>query len=114
MGALGGKRLHNLMKRIYVIVPFAWMNNRQVYDAVLKGERPSIPKNCPPEIAKLMQECWQADPNKRPSFAKIVEILKGVSPEERKSSMIVSRPLPVPQPRTTITKTNSSESFYKN
>jgi len=32
---------------------------------------PKIPINCPPILRTLMQLCWQADPNQRPSFTEI-------------------------------------------
>lgn len=38
--------------------------------------RPSIPQHCPPFFRELMEACWHADPNSRPSFPKIVEMLK--------------------------------------
>jgi len=37
----------------------------------VKGERPPIPKSCLPSLKKLMEDCWQKDPNLRPSFAEI-------------------------------------------
>lgn len=36
------------------------------------GERPPIPLSCPPKLKRLMQECWQASPEARPTFAEIV------------------------------------------
>lgn len=34
--------------------------------------RPKIPADCPLSFAKLMQDCWDEDPNVRPSFEKIL------------------------------------------
>lgn len=42
---------------------------------VIEGERPIIPSSTPPEFTKLIQECWDGDPEKRPSFIEIVEHL---------------------------------------
>lgn len=42
---------------------------------VLKGDRPSIPKDTPKHWTRLIQSCWQDKPSKRPSFDKIVKQL---------------------------------------
>jgi serine/threonine protein kinase len=36
---------------------------------------PKIPDDCPPILRELMQLCWQADPNQRPSFKEICRLL---------------------------------------
>ncbi|KAL6062209.1 Dual specificity protein kinase [Balamuthia mandrillaris] len=36
-----------------------------------KGERPPIPRDCLPSLRSLMEDCWHADPNKRPNFQEI-------------------------------------------
>lgn len=43
---------------------------------VQRGLRPTIPPSCHPVIAQVMQYCWQPDPNARPEFEQIVELLK--------------------------------------
>ena len=40
-----------------------------------KRERPQIPVGTPPFLARLMQQCWQHDPSKRPSFSSILQDL---------------------------------------
>jgi len=42
------------------------------------GGRLEIPSECDPSMNKLLNECWKADPNERPSFQEISEYL-GVS-----------------------------------
>jgi hypothetical protein len=37
--------------------------------------RPSIPENCDPTIAKIMTDCWQSQPEKRPDFGEICSML---------------------------------------
>jgi serine/threonine protein kinase len=37
---------------------------------------PKIPVQCPPVLRELMQLCWQTDPNKRPSFKEICQMLR--------------------------------------
>ncbi len=46
---------------------------RQIRD---QGLTPSIPPTCPQELALLMQECWQIDPEKRPTMTKLMEQLE--------------------------------------
>lgn len=45
----------------------------ELVDAIgLAGERPPISKSTPPTIKKLMQDCWNLEPTKRPSFDTII------------------------------------------
>jgi hypothetical protein len=57
-------------------IPFAGLPTYQIPVAVVKGERPEIPKDCPPKYANLIQMCWQANHQKRPSFSQILEDLR--------------------------------------
>ena len=40
-----------------------------------KTYRPIIPNDVPKEIAELMECCWDADPDKRPTFLEIINFL---------------------------------------
>jgi len=47
--------------------------------SVIKNLRPDVsqvPADCPEALRELMVDCWQHDPNMRPSFETITEILK--------------------------------------
>lgn len=44
-------------------------------DAILEGQRPKIPADCPSAWRNLMRSCWDPEPDQRPSFNAIVEIL---------------------------------------
>jgi len=58
-------------------VPYAGMNAVQVSVQVMaKGLRPEIPPRCPAAYSHLIQECWDTDPNKRPSFTDVVKRLE--------------------------------------
>jgi serine/threonine protein kinase len=47
-----------------------------IKDAIIEqGLRPSIPAECPPGLASLIQHCWQGKPEDRPSLDLIVEQL---------------------------------------
>ena len=51
--------------------------------AVSKGRRPSleyVPKTCPTELLKLMQLCWDGNPEKRPTMDTLIETLKSIRP----------------------------------
>eukprot|EP01102_Stenamoeba_stenopodia_P020233 TRINITY_DN7810_c0_g1_i1.p1 TRINITY_DN7810_c0_g1~~TRINITY_DN7810_c0_g1_i1.p1 ORF type:complete len:751 (-),score=131.19 TRINITY_DN7810_c0_g1_i1:100-2352(-) len=52
--------------------------NHQIEEKVLKGERPQIPNNCPSYWSTLMNQCWDNDPKRRPSFAKISATLMSI------------------------------------
>ena len=66
-----------------------------VYLTVFKNERPKIPPNaelmggpCPvyPEYCQLMEQCWHADPKKRPTFAEIVCVIEDFIKALRRSN----------------------------
>lgn len=60
-------------------VPFQGLNGLQAAVCVLeRGLRPDIPAGTPPSFALLMQECWAAIPDQRPSFDEIVLRLTGI------------------------------------
>ncbi len=48
------------------------------YAAAERGLRPTIPTVCPEGYAELMQACWSDDPNDRPDFTRVLEILYGM------------------------------------
>ncbi|KAL6041851.1 Pleckstrin y domain [Balamuthia mandrillaris] len=50
---------------------------------VEEGLRPTVPPNAPKEYAKLMRACWDADAKKRPSFFRIVKLLRRIKAEEK-------------------------------
>ncbi|KAL4152568.1 hypothetical protein PRNP1_009496 [Phytophthora ramorum] len=52
------------------------MNPFQLMTAVVNGLRPVIPISCPPALAHLMRSCWHQNPDVRPSFPEISQILK--------------------------------------
>jgi serine/threonine protein kinase len=45
------------------------------YMVANEGHRPEIPDSVPPRTRELIEECWAADPNDRPTFEEIVEWL---------------------------------------
>lgn len=52
------------------------MNPMQVVGAVgFQNKRLEIPKELDPIVARIIWECWQTDPNLRPSFAQLTVAL---------------------------------------
>lgn len=41
--------------------------------------RPPLPEWCDPDWRKLMEQCWSADPESRPSFTEIANHLRSMS-----------------------------------
>ncbi|KAI4350032.1 hypothetical protein L6164_010560 [Bauhinia variegata] len=58
-------------------LPWSGMNPMQVVGAVgFQNRRLDIPKDVDPVVARIIWECWQTDPNLRPSFAQLTVALK--------------------------------------
>ena len=58
------------------------MSQQQIgfYVSVKKGrpDKSLIPTHTPQALIKLMEQCWDAEPNNRPSFEEIIEYLKAM------------------------------------
>ncbi|KAI9098949.1 hypothetical protein K1719_024716 [Acacia pycnantha] len=60
-------------------LPWSGMNPMQVVGAVgFQNRRLEIPKEIDPVVARIIWECWQQDPNLRPSFAQLTVVLKSL------------------------------------
>ncbi|XP_059626136.1 uncharacterized protein LOC132269113 [Cornus florida] len=60
--------------------PYTDMHCGAIIGGILKNTlRPTIPERCDPEWRKLMEECWSADPEARPSFTEIANRLRSIS-----------------------------------
>ncbi|KAH7286391.1 hypothetical protein KP509_32G005100 [Ceratopteris richardii] len=57
-------------------IPFQNMSAVQAASAVVRGERPIVPPDCPDCLAKIMTRCWDAYPDERPSFSDVVRLLE--------------------------------------
>lgn len=56
--------------------PYSGMESMEVaYAAAERGLRPSIPTVCPEGYAELMQRCWSDNPEERPDFNEVLQIL---------------------------------------
>eukprot|EP01114_Cavostelium_apophysatum_P013008 TRINITY_DN3062_c0_g1_i1.p1 TRINITY_DN3062_c0_g1~~TRINITY_DN3062_c0_g1_i1.p1 ORF type:complete len:754 (+),score=209.48 TRINITY_DN3062_c0_g1_i1:33-2294(+) len=58
-------------------IPFNELSSYQIPVLVAKGERPTIPKECNAELAKLIKASWHQKPKQRPAFHELhVELAK--------------------------------------
>lgn len=57
--------------------PFSQYSDYDIFVAAIcdEGVRPPIPDDCIPSLRKLMTDCWDANPKKRPDFVDIVKRL---------------------------------------
>ncbi|XP_021726458.1 serine/threonine-protein kinase HT1-like [Chenopodium quinoa] len=58
-------------------IPYEDMTPIQAaYAVVNKNLRPAFPKSCPPAMRALIEQCWSAQPEKRPEFWQVVKVLE--------------------------------------
>uniref|UniRef100_A0A803SYG5 Tyrosine-protein kinase n=1 Tax=Anolis carolinensis TaxID=28377 RepID=A0A803SYG5_ANOCA len=60
------------------VCPYPGMTNQQAREQVEKGYRMSAPQKCPEEIYKIMQRCWDYNPEMRPKFSEIQKELSAL------------------------------------
>ena len=69
-----------LYELVTLQVPFQNISHLDLHShVVLKKERPSIPSDCPTDVAQLIESCWHDIPSKRPSFAAILDTLYNIT-----------------------------------
>ena len=56
------------------VLPYAGLDNQQVWDYVTSGKRLQSPLNCPADVYSVMTSCWLPG-TKRPTFAELVTTL---------------------------------------
>ncbi len=58
-------------------IPYAHANtNQRVWVDVVSGYRLPCPTDCPADIHALMMQCWDTDPQQRPSFSLLLTTLR--------------------------------------
>ena len=55
--------------------PYHDMQTMQMIAKVSSGYRMAIPRGCPSLAARIMRACWARDPNERPNFLLISDLL---------------------------------------
>ncbi|OMO83114.1 hypothetical protein CCACVL1_11550 [Corchorus capsularis] len=59
------------------LLPYQGMEGLQAASLVVKsGARPPIPEDCLPSLSGIMTSCWHTNPDARPAFTKIIEMLQ--------------------------------------
>jgi ubiquitin-protein ligase len=56
--------------------PWREVQSTKIREKVLAGERPFIADSVPKAVQDLIQECWQQDPNTRPSMIQVINKLQ--------------------------------------
>lgn len=72
--------------------PYPGVENSEVYEYLIKGERLKQPSDCPDDIYEIMHSCWSPVPKCRPSFQQLVGQLEGLwtklSPAATKETLL--------------------------
>ncbi|XP_038696806.1 serine/threonine-protein kinase STY46-like isoform X2 [Tripterygium wilfordii] len=71
-------------------IPYDNMTPLQAALGVRQGLRPDLPENTHPKLLELMQRCWEAVPNNRPSFSEITAELETLLPEVEETIVAVN------------------------
>lgn len=68
----------------YGFQPWAALTGQQILEAIDEPnlQRLEQPDCCPKDYYTLMLKCWQHDPNKRPRFCEILQMLPDCKPEQ--------------------------------
>jgi hypothetical protein len=67
------------------------VDHEEVVDKVANGYRLPLPPRCPKEVFDIMLMCWDSDPERRPHFSAIYELLSKLARE----SLMVMKPIEV-------------------
>ncbi|KAM8739208.1 tyrosine-protein kinase Mer [Acanthopagrus schlegelii] len=58
------------------MTPYPGVQNHEIYDYLLEGQRLKQPADCLDELYEIMYSCWRADPLDRPFFPQLREMLE--------------------------------------
>jgi serine/threonine protein kinase len=58
-------------------IPFDHLDRDfDIINAIKKGQRPTIPDECPKVLKDLIPRCWKQDPSHRPGITEIIKVLE--------------------------------------
>ncbi len=77
-----GVTLFDIMSDGGEVYPAEW-DVRQILTAIARGKRTEIPSTWPPEIAELIRDCWQQEPQLRPTAVEVMERVKKIGGEKK-------------------------------
>ncbi|XP_033835675.1 tyrosine-protein kinase Mer [Periophthalmus magnuspinnatus] len=58
------------------MTPYPGIQNHEIYDHLLEGHRLKQPPDCLDELYEIMYMCWRTDPQDRPVFTQLREMLE--------------------------------------
>ncbi|XP_034019939.1 tyrosine-protein kinase Mer [Thalassophryne amazonica] len=61
--------------------PYPGVHNHELLDLLLSGYRLKLPEDCDLKLYEVMHTCWDQDPNQRPGFRELGEMLKALLSE---------------------------------
>ncbi|KAL9251971.1 Serine/threonine-protein kinase EDR1-like protein [Drosera capensis] len=68
-----------LWELVTLRIPWMGLNSMQVVGAVgFKNDRLQIPDEVDPIVSEIIRDCWENDPNLRPSFSQLMTRLRGL------------------------------------
>eukprot|EP01083_Nonionella_stella_P232663 820487_1 len=79
--AIKGNLVENVLKSISPL---------QYVDKLKSGLRPNIPSDCPKKFGYLIQQCWEYEPQKRPTFEQVVSSLQKMAQRHKRENIINS------------------------
>ena len=71
--------------------PFSTVKKTNIETLIRKSQRPTLPEKISSDLKNLIESCWDQDPQKRPSFADIVQMMltKTISfPQDENSDIL--------------------------
>lgn len=77
-----GVLIYELIQRTLLLVQISANGSPREVEkyaaAIAGGYRPSVPELWPPELKKLVCDCWSQDPRKRPSSLEVFQRLENI------------------------------------
>jgi serine/threonine protein kinase len=68
--------------------PFHGLNRELFYRLVVQGgERPQLNRKWPPELCKLVSDCWSIEVDERPKFENIIERIDDMLSKEKEGGV---------------------------
>jgi serine/threonine protein kinase len=61
------------------MIPYFGLSNSEAIEKIVAGQLLAKPEECPEELYDVMKQCWQKNPNDRPTFDKLLEQLENIN-----------------------------------
>ena len=53
--------------------PYPSVPVERLFQLLREGHRMECPQECPPEVYRIMRDCWDENPMRRPNFTKLIQ-----------------------------------------